>query len=1737
MHPDLRAEQARSPSSGYPRKPEMDGPADAPWLESDSDDGALVERLRGAAVLPLPKRVAYLGLASMMANASERSPAARAAAVECLAGCAGIVGLSAIVRALDDEAMEVRVAAVDALRKSSMVQPLRWAHALFHRRLDVRERALDVGAPEGSVHLVPYLRAHPQLRSRAAAVPWRRVDLRLMIDLYRRGAIEASEVVREVASGDRASARAFFSAGAKRGPAMIRDYLARWRTEQSPPVTAPGYDILDEWCAIVEASGDEKAIGYRATFEIVDTPDDRTLSRRALVSWLAFDELTEGRASFCAKLEPASLRFAAAPLPLRRAACRGISRFGSSRRSTPDGEVDAMLASELVQPTGELGLDLVAAAYIVGLRSTQRIERWLAIDLSTSQVLGSMALERARELVAALARHSVPANDQVAELIALVDSGDPAVIRDLAVHAMHVRVSAGLPTTELWLVLGESWTRGQALTELIVLDAKVQRADAGVRSGLLDVAIESGRAATLIQAIGPQIDGRQAIDVLRACADAENTALAQVIADWLLSSATAQVFEELASLLPPAQLGRMTAVVERALAGYASRRSRLAEVAQASDDAALRAWGVRLKAEATTSRPTTSSQIRALSAAERKSIVECDDGELDRACLVALDSPRTGLTDALSSRAAPLPSAMACAALMGCRDPLAQVAATLEKFWDHDSPDFADVVHNCSARNWAHDVHVNLAGNALLWRWDRHADEIQAWLNRLGHRLDGVLAFVETLPGRVAGPIFWEALARLCIREFHRDRKWLDAFDLGGARMRCLAALGSAKSQSAARLLVVLAQIQPDARARADLIAEIHHRADAIDDETRFVLRGLSDFDGIPRRAPRPVAQQVEIPWWRRALGHLMSVWTGGIEEHVVACGSVDLADVSAGLEALLSVGEPGELALATVLGQSPPVTHAPAIARSVASWRSAAAVTAALRLIEDVGVDAKVRFFLALSCLELAAGVGRLRALEIACEENSVQWFGKQEWDAAIRALEDIDLVAAHLVSSPQHLAYRRAVEHLCEAASEHPASVRALMSFMRVPAPRPADLRARAAAWLWRSGESIGLAEIATKLCTTGFEGLTGLNLWRCGERALETLLGTVVDAALVAGGALASPGSSAELRAVELLDAASSGAAFARRMDGRHRRRLLLEGSDDRARAKLVQGDMSFLRRDRKLVAIASVFAWGVRRGRDLTGRLFGVHMTHKRKDLGHTRLSESRIFVSPLPLLRGDPDGRDVVEGLILHEFGHHLYHAGPGDELVWKRAQREGLFGILNLVADEHLERNLRSIDVRYGDRLKRLAAFAFQHDDRDIAIDSLLGWLGVDASEVLGSVGLQVAYPSDSVRTSNHALLAELDRIGNSFARFVKALRMGQGNRSQDPVVDKALALFPAGRFRHETMAGLWEITQQLAELFGIDSTLANCFGGHESLEWGERDSEIHGEGIGDEEVQREVERILDPRRTQAGPGEGAGGKPSRLQINVDGSEWFAPIDVVERIPKDLARHREIAKETRTAADRLREVLERLGLRAMPQRARLRGRAFDRTQTMALVIRRDPRILIAREMVPKGDLFIGVAIDCSGSMSTGQSIEKAHRFCVTLAEAVKDLRGIDARFFGFTDRRIYDAGDARDCAAAALAPNGGNNDAAGLQHVAKVALASPRRHKLIVMVSDGLPTECTIGALRGLVRQLERRHGLLCAQVAVRPLEEKCFNHYVEIAGDDVAAACVKFSRVVADLVARTQSA
>src|SRR6185503_14841673 len=99
-----------------------------------------------------------------------------------------------------------------------------------------------------------------------------------------------------------------------------------------------------------------------------------------------------------------------------------------------------------------------------------------------------------------------------------------------------------------------------------------------------------------------------------------------------------------------------------------------------------------------------------------------------------------------------------------------------------------------------------------------------------------------------------------------------------------------------------------------------------------------------------------------------------------------------------------------------------------------------------------------------------------------------------------------------------------------------------------------------------------------------------------------------------------------------------------------------------------------------------------------------------------------------------------------------------------------LHSALNLVSDEHLERNLRAMDASFGDSLKKLGAYAFQHACKEVSVERLLGSLQGRAFQVLSVLRLGAARQRGCVVIESGPILLELEKTGHSFARFVRAL-------------------------------------------------------------------------------------------------------------------------------------------------------------------------------------------------------------------------------------------------------------------------------------------------------------------------------------------------------------------------------
>jgi Mg-chelatase subunit ChlD len=243
----------------------------------------------------------------------------------------------------------------------------------------------------------------------------------------------------------------------------------------------------------------------------------------------------------------------------------------------------------------------------------------------------------------------------------------------------------------------------------------------------------------------------------------------------------------------------------------------------------------------------------------------------------------------------------------------------------------------------------------------------------------------------------------------------------------------------------------------------------------------------------------------------------------------------------------------------------------------------------------------------------------------------------------------------------------------------------------------------------------------------------------------------------------------------------------------------------------------------------------------------------------------------------------------------------------------------------------------------------------------------------------------------------------------------------------------------------------------------------------------------------------------------------------------FDPLPNEETLSPDPDRHTQLVASIRKHVRRLRAYLERLGRRQVEEYARRRGRRLDLGAVGRAVLTRSPNLLVqaSEEMHPSA--YVGVLIDRSGSME-GENIELAKGFGALVAESARGIRGIEGHVNAFDHDTFYRLGDFQRHAIEQLDGDGGNNDAGGLLRAAELALRSRKRHQLLIMISDGSPTGCSVDALRRLVATLTRDHGIVCVQAAVDEIDHDCFPRFVDLGELPMDEAVARFGKMLIEM-------
>jgi hypothetical protein len=1682
------------------------------------DDPGLLPLLAELAGGKAPQRLAFLGYLPPLLE--QPDPRLRAAALRVLHEAEGVDALRLVVHALSDEAPEVWSAALDALRLIAREQPMRWAHAVFHPRVEIRRATLAGECSDAAASLGFYLIADPECRDLALGrfVPGHAIDptlSRLILPRAARSAVlEMSlsgalspELARTVILG---LPWADFVPWAVRCKSRSAAASAGWLAA-AEALTAPGLpvaegDELDELCALFfpQTEGDLAAQAFfaRLAHESIEAPPEITcrLAATLLSLCLARSEWPAPVAAALAEMHPRFLLWPWVPRAVRRASIRALYRRGDALARRPAEEVELLIRSPLAEHE-QGGLDLWAVG-------------------------GMLLLFKGAPLLLLFEHYPLPAviwafDARLEESAELLSFGD---LSHRGVPFLMQKLSQFLPATRprVWAI----WALTAPIDQLDALKLLGSDESLELFGALLDEAprreLTSRRAEPLALALAPQFGRKKRhlegmIEAWLSAAGAEPPALGALTLVAYVRGFELDAFVALVLRLDVPVLRSLLGALPYCTTMPFGVGLALAQGLARHPDPAIKGWGEqRLPSPIVAPAPVVQRAAVALTTELARQLRTCADADLPRHLESARTSRSRGVAAVLLERLPPAaPLLDAAATLVGVEDPPAEV----DRAFLHvagvaaDEEAFLARIDGLIVGFWQGSSGLSILGHAALYRWESHAfvllDALCAGGRPLAEGLDELLGPFRS---RALRSRILAATANVLALLAYRDRPRLASLVTDGLGATLLRELAGPAAMSAADSLVFLHRSGVARELLVGVEAAVRGLLPDLSMSVRERLAGWVDSTGL---APAQQKVQAEPLSSSEALAQARA--SRDVPALVRWCleGPSNLVHESA--LRLIDLGSKGLDGLVRALVRSTNIARCRPLIDSIGLWPEGPWLRAARAGISPEK-SPEFRFRLALALAEHGDPATLPDALAAACAAGP-SWFTAEDWLHLTRVAGDELEAPLALAASPQPHAYTSATRALLDLPDVHPARERAdiaLLRFLDAGTGRLRSLRREVALAFLRRGRVVCLPLLIDLVLRQDDE------LKRLAPLLEAPTIEAMTRSVLLRGSDDHIEGSLLALLGHRMIEPDARDEALG----------LFIAGcSSNKRREQAVRMLRVHLHRAQKLRQLAETFAWGVLRGRELTGQLFSVEMIGG-QGLGYTRLNEARIYVTPLPILRRESQGRELVEALILHEFGHHMFHKGEVGTECWKQAETEHIQGLLNLVADEHLERNLRALDASFGDRLKLLAAYAFQHSAREVPVEVLLDTLQSRAFAVLSRGDLQVARDRASVSVSSGGLLLAMERSQLSFARFMRALRMGLGNRQGDPLVARGLDLFRRN-FRKGDMTSLLQIARELRAIFGNECRIVEMIGGHEGLCEGMGEQIEHGDGIEAAEVEREVQRILNPRKRKPGDDARNGG-PFRPWLSVNPETQFEPITAVEKIPHNPTSHATYAVKVARLASAMRRYLEELGLASEPVKRRLQGNRFDPSRAQAMVLRGDPRVLIARRRVIRTDLFLGVLVDCSGSMAAHQNIETAKLFAVLLAEACAGLAGVDVRVLGFTDQVIYDAGTALRCGAHGFVAGGGNNDAAALWHLAGHARKSRRKARVLVMVSDGLPTECSVAALRAVVQQLTVQEKMVCAQVAVAPLAEICFPHHVLLDTSNQAAAVRAFGEMVGRLVRRS---
>lgn len=258
------------------------------------------------------------------------------------------------------------------------------------------------------------------------------------------------------------------------------------------------------------------------------------------------------------------------------------------------------------------------------------------------------------------------------------------------------------------------------------------------------------------------------------------------------------------------------------------------------------------------------------------------------------------------------------------------------------------------------------------------------------------------------------------------------------------------------------------------------------------------------------------------------------------------------------------------------------------------------------------------------------------------------------------------------------------------------------------------------------------------------------------------------------------------------------------------------------------------------------------------------------------------------------------------------------------------------------------------------------------------------------------------------------------------------------------------------------------------------------------------------------------------------------MQVPLDmETEWFVQIDNVQPVEPDQAVLDELQPLVHALAQQLRPYFQKCGRITIDRDDQPEG--YDLVDEAELALVGESQIFVDDDTAPKPSVHLEVALDCSSSMASatatlkpGEKFKLGKFFALVLEQATLNLPGVSAHFWGFTNNVIYDCGVPGEGRSSGLVCGGGNNDSAMLWHMGQSAAKSGKHVKILLMLSDGQPSECSWLSLHNLVLQFEQE-GMIPWNFALDVIQIPAFKRFfTDLVGQTMDEAIVTMGETLA---------